>query len=97
MRKMSELTSCVNVEVNVLGSPSRIVLMVSHAQSIIESEGCSEPRICVNRKVDPDSHSYRLPPFPNKQYGFCGRKSEFRSCVKVEVAALGSTSLTVLN
>ena len=43
-------------------------------------------------------------PVPNKPYGLCGRKatlklgvsSDFRSCVKVEVAALGSRSLTGL-
>ena len=39
-------------------------------------------------------------PVPNKPYGFCGPKaplrlypSELRSCVKVEVAVLGSPSL----
>ena len=37
-------------------------------------------------------------PVPNSPYGLCGRKatldlnSEFRSCVKVEVAVLGSSS-----
>ena len=43
-------------------------------------------------------------PVPNKPYGFCGRKAtlkrnidtlEFRSCVKGEVAFLGSPSLIV--
>ena len=40
---------------------------------------------------------------PNSPYGLCGRKatlncsiSELRSCVKVEVAVLGSPPLTVL-
>ena len=42
-------------------------------------------------------------PVPNSPYGLCGRKatlncsiSELRSCVKVEVAVLGSSSLIVL-
>ena len=35
-------------------------------------------------------------PVHNKPDGFCGRKSERRSCVKVEVAALGSPSLISL-
>ena len=44
-------------------------------------------------------------PVPDSPYGLCGRKatlnlncsiSELISCVKVEVAALGSPSLTVL-
>ena len=45
-------------------------------------------------------------PVPNSPYGLCGRKAtlscdnevtlELRSCVKVEVAVLGSSSLIVL-
>ena len=42
-------------------------------------------------------------PVPNSPYGLCGRKAtlncsilELRSCVKVEVAVLGSPSLIVL-
>ena len=42
-------------------------------------------------------------PVPNKPYGLCGRKatlnyriSELRSCVKVEVAVLGSPSIISL-
>ena len=43
-------------------------------------------------------------PVPNSPYGLCGHKatlnchgrSELRSCVKVEVAVLGSSSLIVL-
>ena len=35
--------------------------------------------------------------FPNSPYGLCGRKAtgQLRSCVKVEVAVLGSPSLIV--
>ena len=54
--------------------------------------------LCESRGGRPDL------PVPNSPYGFCGRKatlnlnvsvSEFRTCVKVEVDALGSPSLTI--
>ena len=39
-------------------------------------------------------------PVPNSSYGLCGRKAtstkELRSCVKAEVAVLGSPSLIVI-
>ena len=54
-------------------------------------------RLCESRGARPGL------PVPNSPYGFCGRKatlnelywSELRSCVKVEVAVLGSPSLIV--
>ena len=71
----------MKVEVDVLGSPSLIVLVVSVNFQLCESRGGR----------------------PNSPYIFCGRKatlkcsiSELRSCVKVEVAVLGSPSLIVL-
>ena len=93
----------MKVEVAVLSSPSLIVRTVSagvkrhlkkqqqhilRAQELCESGG--------GRPGLPD---------PNSPYGLCGSKattelelrhSEFRSCVKVEVAALGSPSLIIL-
>ena len=88
---ISELRSCVKVEVDVLGSPSLIVLMVSACgRKATLNCSLSELRSCVKVEVD----------VPNSPYGFCGRKaslncsiSELRSWVKVEVDVLGSPSL----
>ena len=94
---VSELRSWVTVEVDVLGSPSRIVCAVSvdlkqHSIVVYRVQELSEGR----------GGRLGLPAF-NSPYGLCGRKatpncsiSELRSCVKVEVAVLGSPSLIVL-
>ena len=82
----------MKVEVDVLGSPSLIVLMVSvdvklRAQGLCESRGGRNGL-----------------PVPNSPYGLCGRNatlnlnhcgSELMNCVKVAVAVLSSPSLTV--
>ena len=74
----------------VLGAPSLIVLVVS-------VDFKKHLKMCESRGGRPGL------PVPNSPYGLCGRKetlncsiSELRSCVKVEVAVLGSLSLIVL-
>ena len=82
------------VEVDILGSRYLTVLIVSvDVKGKIEVSSFIRPRSCVNRGGRP----------PNNPYCLCGRKatlnfnlgSELRSCVKVEVAVLGSPHLTV--
>ena len=78
-----ELRSCVKVQVS-----SGAVWKSRRAQELCESRG-GRPGLSV----------------PNSPYGLCGRKAtmnlnhcskELGSCVKVEVAILGSPSLTIL-
>ena len=83
----------MKVEVTVLGSPSLIVLIISRRKATLKNRG---HELCESRGGRPGL------PVPNSQYGLFGRKAtlncsitEVRSCVKVEVAALGSPSLTV--
>ena len=92
----------MKVEVDVLGSPSLIVLTVSVdvKSNTVYFIKRSERRSCVKVEVD-DLGA------PNSPYVLCGRKetlnwnssklSELRSCVKVEVDVLGFPSLIIHN
>ena len=75
MSALSELMSCVKVEVAVLGSLSLIVLMVS----VDVKQHSTNQLYCVAANTFKTDGSDRMT-----------RGSEFRSCVKVEVAVLGS-------
>ena len=89
----------MKVEVAVLGSPSLIILMVSvDGKQHSTSTADRAQKLCENRGGRPGL------PVPNNPDVFCGRKGtlnwkslpELRSCVKVEVAVLGSPSLISL-
>ena len=79
----------MKVEVAVLGSPSLTVLVV-FVDVKQQSTTCSRAQeLCKSRGGRPEL------PVPNSPCGLCGRKAtlnKLRSCVKVEVAVLGSPS-----
>ena len=87
----SELRSCEEVKVDVLGSPSLISLMVSvdvRQQSAVS--GLRAQELWGSQSGRPGF------PVPNKPYGFCQCKasqlclgSELRSCEEVKVDILG--------
>ena len=96
----------------VLGPPSLTVLVVSvnikpPLKVTIELRSCvkvpNSPYGLCGRKATFEGH-YRVQELCEGPYGLCGRKikphlkvtTELRSCVKVELAVLGSTSLSVL-
>ena len=71
---LSEFMSCVKVEVDVLGSPSLIVLVVSvdvkhHLRKRMKPGALSEFRSCVKVKV--------AVLVPNSPDGLCGLKATF--------------------
>ena len=96
----AELRSCVKVEVAVLGSQSLVrTVSVDVKQHYLKKPRFRGQELCESRGGRPGL------PVPNGLYGLCGRKAtlseedlglELRSCMKVEVAVLGSTSLIVL-
>ena len=89
IKEYAELRSCVKVEVAILGSPSLIVLRVSvdvkqhsainHLHTPRFSPSLTNPLVSVDVK----------------HHVYLSEESEPRSCVKVEVAVLGSPSLIV--
>ena len=93
------LRSCVKVEVAVLGSPvPNSPYGLCGCKTALNLNCISlHTQLCESRGGRP-----RLP-VPNSPYCFCGHKATseeevhvLRSCVKVEVAVLGSLSLIVL-
>ena len=80
----------------VLGSPSLILLMVS-----VDVKAISNGKILRGQELRESRGGRSGLPVPNSPYGLCGRKATVKlqnsvlSGVKVEVAVLGSKSLTV--
>ena len=89
------------MQVAVLGSLSLIVLNTVSVD--VKQHGTGTPHSVLRVKELCESGGGRPGlPVPNNPYCFCGCKvtlncsiSEFRSCMKVEVAVLGSPPLTV--
>ena len=92
---------CVEVEVDVLGSPSLIVVVLTVSLDVCNTELELGRQFRAQELCESGGGRPELP-VPNSPYDLCGRKatlncsiSEFRSCVKVEVAVLSSPSLIV--
>ena len=73
---ISDLRSCVKVEVDVLSAPSPIVLMVSvdvkqHLKKDEEDTNIRSQELCESRGGRPELS------VPNSLYGLCGRKAAF--------------------